>query len=229
MDFDNHFTVRASLQSVWDVMLNAEEVAPCVPGAQITETIDETHFRGVVKIKLGAVQITYRGELELAADETTRTIVLHGKGTETRGSGGASGTFTTVLSAADTGATDVDIHSHVDVTGAVAQFGRSIMQDVANRLIRDFTFCLEQKLQVNAVPLLNDVTELGREIGAPSSTAQSIDAVPDASPGVAPRAVQTVAPGVPPSELRLRNLVVDVLRSRAAATLHAIAERVEPK
>jgi carbon monoxide dehydrogenase subunit G len=202
-------------------MLNAQEVAPCVPGAELTETVDDTHYRGTVKFKLGAVQMTYRGELEMQADETARRIVLHARGMETRGSGGASGTFTTVLTSGEGGGTSVDIHSHVDVTGRVAQFGRSIMQDVANRLIRDFAACLETKLQTADAAA---TPRTGEAVGSVTSGHEGLlheGAAPTASPPPAPRTA--------PNELRLQSLILTIVRSRTAALLRDIAERIDPK
>ncbi len=146
MEFSNSFTVRAPIEDVWTFMLDAREVAPCVPGATLTESLDATHHRGTVKVKLGAVQMSYRGELEIFPDEATRTIELRARGTETRGSGGASGVFHSTLTVTDDGSTLVEIQTKVDVTGRVAQFGRGIMQDVASRMIKEFAGCLEAKI-----------------------------------------------------------------------------------
>lgn len=147
MEFTNSFTANAPLDQVWMVLTNAQEVAPCVPGAEITELIDDHHFKGVVKVRLGAVSMSYRGEMEMQPDEPNHAIVLQGKGTESRGSGGATGKVTVRLESSGGDTTDVTIHSEVDVTGRVATFGRGIMQDVSNRLIKEFANCLQGKLE----------------------------------------------------------------------------------
>src|SRR5437868_5494415 len=69
MEFTNTFEVNAPLEQVWAVLLQPEEITPCVPGATLTEKVDDTHYRGTVKVKLGAVQMSYRGELEMEPDE----------------------------------------------------------------------------------------------------------------------------------------------------------------
>src|SRR5690349_14369546 len=99
MDFSNSFSVDASLPVVWRYLTDATKVAPCVPGAQLTEVVDDTHFRGTLKVKLGPVQMTYRGELQMDADEGERKITLTAKGNEMRGGGGASGSVVTRLHA----------------------------------------------------------------------------------------------------------------------------------
>ncbi len=235
MEFTNSFTVQAPLTEVWTFMLDAHEVAPCVPGAQITETIDERHYKGTVKVKLGAVQMNYRGEMELDPDEAARRIILRAKGSELRGSGGASGTVTTFLVEGPDGGTEVNIHSQIDVTGRVAQFGRGIMQDVANRLIREFAQCLEQKI----------IAQSGTAQQAPvqdSEPAQAANAVAEpalsstATAAAAPTAVNTAnqesgsgSSSGSDKELNIANLVVDITRSRLAALLHGVASRLDPK
>lgn len=251
MEFTNRFSVHAPASLVWDFMLDAQEVAPCVPGAQITETVDETHFKGTVKVKLGAVQMQYRGDLTMEPDESARTITLRAKGTETRGSGGASGTFTTHISDAPDGGTDVEIVSRVDVTGRVAQFGRGIMQDVANRLIKEFAACLEQKIQTRAAAAdgstpgaaensatEDEVTPVVSET-APASAGARADASEtnvtetavatrvEPARATAPSPIQ--APSQSSAELNMTSLLVSVLRSRIAMGLRYIAKRIEPE
>jgi len=227
MEFDNSFSVKAPIERVWAIMIDAEEVAPCVPGAQLVESVDKTHHKGTVKIKLGAVQMTYRGELEMQPDEAARVIVLRAKGTETRGSGGASGVITNRLSEPEPGVTKVDIHSQIDVTGRVAQFGRGIMQDVATRLIKDFSACLEAK--VSAVP----AGESGGSEAAPSPpSGEQVDQ--PAPPGTPRPTTTTTTPSIPrayaaPSEIKAMSLIADVARSRLAALLRAAAGKIEPR
>lgn len=226
MDFTNEFSVDAPLEKVWTFMLQAEEVAPCVPGASITEKIDSTHFRGTVKLKLGAVQMSYRGELEMRPDEAASTITLQARGSETRGGGAASGQFVTLLRGRDDGGTDVHIDSHLDITGRVATFGRGIMQDVSNRLIKEFAACLESKLQFAAVP---DGALAASEVPG------TVD-VPKPPASVQPQEVLTSPVGArqvsaphPEPELKIGKLMGDLARGRIAAGLRALANVVEPK
>lgn len=229
MEFTNSFTVKAPLETVWAFMLDAREVAPCVPGAELTESLDATHHRGTVKVKLGAVQMSYRGELEIEPDEAARTIVLRARGSETRGSGGATGTFTTTLTSPPEGGTHVDIQTHVDVTGRVAQFGRGIMQDVANRMIKEFAGCLEQKLSANA-----DVSGSSPPAQAAAVAHEEVAPQPPVDPPrthVASGALST-PPAVPPvsgAEIQVGKLLAHMARSRIAAGLRVIAARIEPK
>jgi carbon monoxide dehydrogenase subunit G len=161
MEFTNSFTVAAPIDVVYRYLQQVEEVAPCVPGAQITDRTDDHHFQGSVKVKLGAVQMTFRGDLELTSDGSSKTIVLTGKGRELRGGSGASGTVTAQLSGSDDGGTRVELLSRVDVSGRLAQFGRSIIPDVAGRLIHEFATCLEAKLTQHGESEVADVLDIG--------------------------------------------------------------------
>lgn len=242
MEFTNAFTANASMDQVWSILTNVEEVAPCVPGAQITELIDEHHFKGVVKVKLGAVSVSYKGEMDMQPDEAERTIVLQGKGTEARGSGGATGKITVRLAPAGAEHTEVNIHSEVDVTGRVATFGRGIMQDVANRLIKEFASCIQRKLEAGG-------TEASASAeGSPAGTSSSPDVTAPAQSESTPTD-QTEVPGSaagrmvaaqggsshPPApssgatEMNLTGLLADVLRSRLAGSLRALATWIEPR
>jgi carbon monoxide dehydrogenase subunit G len=222
MDFTNSFTVKVPLQHVWEYMLDAEKVTPCVPGAALTETVDEHHYKGTVKVKLGAVQMSYRGELEMQPDESMHTISLHAKGTEIRGSGGASGRVTTRLSEAADGGTTIEMESHVDVTGRVAQFGRGIMQDVANRLVKEFANCLEAQLSSqHAVDPGSAATE------TVATAAPDTEPKPAGAPGTS-SAPRTAPVPYQPEPIRPLPLLADVARSRTAWVLRKIADRIEP-
>jgi uncharacterized protein len=226
MDFTNQFTVNAPLSAVWELLLNVEEVAPCVPGAELTEVVDETHYKGTVKVKLGAAQVSYRGEAELRVDEDRHTISLQARGTEARGSGGASGTVTSRLTEVSAGVTQVDIDSHIDVSGRVAQFGRGIMQDVANRLMRDFSNCLEKKLTDSASS--NTETTAAGPTSAPAETSSS-DVESAESQGDQVTGLVPAQPSVAAGDIKVVDLLVEAARGRIAAGLRTLATLIEPK
>jgi carbon monoxide dehydrogenase subunit G len=146
VDIQNTFTVPASLGEVWQFFLDVDEVAPCVPGAQITETIDDSHFRGAINVKLGPAQVSYRGELSVERYPDDGVMVLNAKGTGLRGMGGASAVIRAHLVEEGDGSTRVDVDTTLDISGRVAQFGRGIIADVANRQMREFASCLQEKI-----------------------------------------------------------------------------------
>jgi carbon monoxide dehydrogenase subunit G len=234
MEFSNTFTVGAPLVQVWELLMQPEEVTACVPGTAITEKIDDRHFKGTIKVKLGAVQVSYRGELEMQPDEATHTIVLSGKGSEARGSGGAAGTMTVSLSPDEKG-TQVTVNSQVDVTGRVATFGRGIMQDVANRLTKQFASCLADKLSESPA---SDESAQAAEAGAgevndaaaPAATGGMTSEARVGAPGPSRAPVQTSQPTSGTSnELRVVDILADIARARTAALLRSLAAWIEPK
>ncbi len=233
MEFDNHFTVNAPLQRVWEFLLNVQEVAPCMPGAQLTDVVSDTEYQGTVKVKLGAVQMSYKGTATITEiNEETHTVVLVASGRETRGTGNASTTTTSHLVEEGPNRTKVDLHSQVEIAGRVAQFGRSIMQDVASRLIAEFARNLEAKMMAEpesspveaAPPTTSD---------APASTAS--DAAPLTFESAPPRVVAPVAVRTPASPaaqdsqpIKMLPIVAGVARSQVARGLRKLASIVEP-
>jgi uncharacterized protein len=142
------FEVDAPLAVVWATMLDVQQIAHCVPGATLTEVIDERTYAGKIEVKLGPIAVGYGGRVHLdEIDEGAHTVKLRAEGNESRGRGGATATVTTTLSEVG-GKTAVSMQSDVAVSGLVAQFGRSaIMQEVSQRLAQRFANCLEQELK----------------------------------------------------------------------------------
>jgi carbon monoxide dehydrogenase subunit G len=238
MEFTNTFSVNAPLDDVWALLMVPEEVTGCVPGAAITEKIDDRHFKGTVKVKLGAVQVSYKGEMEMQPDAASHTIVLSGKGSELRGSGGASGSMTVTLTPEGEG-TSVQIESRVDVSGKVATFGRGIMQDVANRLTKQFAACLASKLETpaGAGAPTSETEFAGTQASASSpSPSQETQSTSTAAPAAEPQTLSTTSPPArsagspaPPSnEVRIADILMDIARARTASALRSLARWIEP-
>ncbi|MFC9493245.1 SRPBCC family protein [Streptomyces sp. NBC_01474] len=145
MRLDHSFTVPAAPDDAWKLFLDLGRVAPCMPGA-VLDTLDGDAFTGRVKVKVGAVQMSYRGEGTVTRDESGRSMVLDLSGSETRGAGTASATVTASL-AADPAGTRVRVSTDLDITGRPAQFGRGIMTEVGDRIVRQFADRLEELLR----------------------------------------------------------------------------------
>ncbi len=148
MIISTRFEVEAPIDAVWRHMLDVQKVAHCVPGAQLTEVIDERTYAGKIGVKLGPIDVGYRGRVHLEeVDEQVHRVRLKAEGSETRGRGGVFATVTSELHD-EGGKTVVSTESDIAVTGLVAQFGRSaIMQEVAQRMARHFATCLEQAIK----------------------------------------------------------------------------------
>jgi carbon monoxide dehydrogenase subunit G len=125
------------------VLLDLERIAPCLPGAQLTE-VEGDEYRGTVKIKVGPITAQYKGVAKIEeADEANRKVVLQAEGRDTRGQGNASATVTATL-VPEGDATTVNIDTDLNITGKVAQFGRGVMADVSSKLLGQFADNLQR-------------------------------------------------------------------------------------
>jgi len=150
MELDHSFTVPVPPEQAWDVLLNVAKVAPCMPGAQV-DTVDGDDVAGRLKVKVGAVSLTYKGTATFKdRDETDRSVLVEASGKEMRGSGTASATVRAALrpenGSGPAGATLVTLHTTLNVTGRPAQFGRGVITEVGSRLIDRFADNLAHQL-----------------------------------------------------------------------------------
>ncbi len=151
IELDNSFTVPVPPEHAWDVLLDVERIAPCMPGASVT-SVDGDEIAGQVKVKLGPLSLSYKGTAKFTEkDQANHTIAIEASGKETRGAGTASATVHAGLKPADSdGQTLVSIHTSLNVTGRPAQFGRSLLPEVSGKLIAQFAANLEALIDASA-------------------------------------------------------------------------------
>ncbi len=146
MELTHHFTVPASIDAAWAAFNDLEQIAPCFPGAALT-SFDGERFEGLCKVKLGPISLQYTGTGRFVErDESAKRAVIEAKGKDKRGNGTAAAAVTAQLIAASANTTDVEVRTDLNVTGRPAQFGRGVMQDVSDKLLAQFTACLETRL-----------------------------------------------------------------------------------
>ena len=146
MKIDNEFTVSAPIQQAWDIMLNLERIAPCLPGAAIQEEKDDGEYDGTMKVKIGPITANYKGTVKFEeVDEENHRAVLQATGRDARGQGTASATIVSTLQEEGDG-TKVSVETDMKLTGRAAQFGRGIAQDVATKMLNQFASCLEEEI-----------------------------------------------------------------------------------
>jgi len=147
MKLEQSFEVAAPVDQVWAALNDLERVAPCLPGAAITDHDDDGTYHGTFQVKLGPTTASYRGTIKIeSADESTHTATLKARGTDKRGQGGASATIVNTLSEHE-GGTRVEAVTDFSITGRLARFGRGgMMEDISNRMMRDFATCLSSRL-----------------------------------------------------------------------------------
>jgi len=145
MELKNEFRVSVPVERAWATLTDVEYIAPCMPGAQLTE-IDGDDFKGQVKVKVGPITAQYKGSAKfLQKIEEEHRVILEATGRDTRGAGNASAEVTAEM-VADGEGTKITISTDLKVTGKVAQFGRGVMADVSEKLIGQFVDSLEEKL-----------------------------------------------------------------------------------
>ncbi|MEU1997643.1 SRPBCC family protein [Nocardia gamkensis] len=171
MKLDNTFTIPVPAAQAWQVLLDLERIAPCVPGATITSR-EGDDFHGKIKVKLGPVGLSYSGVIKVVSqDEAAGIAVLEGRGRETRGNGTAKATITCRLVESD-GSTDVFVDTELAITGKPAQFGRGALADVAGTLIGQFATNLADEITASATPEA-DIVEAGSKAGDVATPAAS--------------------------------------------------------
>jgi uncharacterized protein len=147
MRFENRFAVDAPLEEVWDAVLDVERVAPTVPGAQVLERTGEDAYKVAIKVKVGPMSMTYRGEVEIVErDEAEHRAVMKARAKESRGQGTADADVTMVLSG-DDGRTAATVTTEVQLSGRIATMGQGVLQDVSGRLVDTFAQNLAAMLE----------------------------------------------------------------------------------
>jgi carbon monoxide dehydrogenase subunit G len=148
MKLENEFTVPASIDQAWAVLLDVPRVAPCLPGATVEpDQGDEGEYKGQMKIKIGPITASYKGTVKIQeADEANHTVAMRAQAKDARGQGTAAATITSTMEEVADG-TKVTVVTDMRVTGPAAQFGRGVMQDVSAKLMTRFADCLAEQMQ----------------------------------------------------------------------------------
>lgn len=143
MELVNDFTVSAGIEETWKTLTDLELIAPCMPGAQLTEIEGET-YRGLVKIKVGPITAQFKGQAHFVErDADQHKAVLKADGRDTGGKGNASALITAQLVELAAESTKVTVTTDLTITGKVAQFGRGALVDVSDKLLKQFVHNLE--------------------------------------------------------------------------------------
>lgn len=146
MEMSNEIEVNAAASDVWAAFNDVERIAPCLPGAQLTE-IEGEEYRGVVKVKVGPVNAQYKGKATFTErDQDAMKVVILAEGRETRGQGNASATITATVEALGDDRTKVGVNTDLKITGKVAQIGRNLIPDVSAKIMDQFADNLEAML-----------------------------------------------------------------------------------
>ena len=184
---ETSFEVPAGTDEVWGYLLDVEKVVPCMPGAELTETIDDAHWKGKMKLKLGPVSLVFAGKVEMQErNEDAHRVVLEASAMEQRGKGAASARVTSSMEGTE-GGTRVHVAQDIKVSGQAAQFSRGMMEDVATKIVHQFADCLKAQMESEGV-VAGGGDGAGTTTGATSgeSAAEKLAAPPGPSRSPAP-------------------------------------------
>jgi len=159
MKITNEFDVGQSIESVWEFFGDIPQVAACLPGADLTDEIGDDHYQGVVAISAGPVKLEFDGDAKIVGrDEAAKTITVDANGADRKGRGNAVLALDAGLNAIPTG-TKVDIAMDLQLSGAAAQYGRGLVNDVTTVLLEDFATNMQNRLAAIEAGLDPDAVE----------------------------------------------------------------------
>jgi carbon monoxide dehydrogenase subunit G len=188
MKLEQSFEVDAPLETVWAALVDVQRVAPCLPGAELTDASEDGTYRGTFSVKIGPAKASYNGTMTMAeVDAAAHRVTMNASGTDKRGQGGAKAIMHSTLTERAGGGTHVAVETDLTITGRLASFSRGgMIQDVSNRLLGEFASCLQETLASEP---------------APAPSAPPAPASPGPPSGPAPGATEagSAAPAPPPA------------------------------
>ncbi len=210
MKIEQTLEVDAPIERVWALVNDVPRIAPCMPGAQLTNVVDDKTYEGTIRVKLGPINMSYKGTAVLeGVDEANRTATIAASGKDVRGGGTARAAVDTKLEAVSESRTRMMVNADVHLTGKVASFGRGAIQDVSAKLFGQFAECLRQTLE-----------DEGRAAAQPA-TAETAEAAEAAAHTGAPATEGTATPSgatAPPATAQPQRVAAPIRAERLAGT-----------
>jgi uncharacterized protein len=146
MRLESAFEVAAPPETAWELLMDVPRVIPCMPGAKLDEIVDESTWKATMQVKLGPIGLTFATDVTREeVDEAGRRVLLAADAREVRNRGRANATIESKLAGED-GATRVDLVTELALSGAVAQYGRGMIEDISTQLVSSFAHCLQTQL-----------------------------------------------------------------------------------
>ncbi len=165
MDLNHEFIVNVPVNDAWTILTDLERIAPCLPGAQLTE-IEGDIYRGQVKIKVGPIVAQFKGQASFVTrDDLAHTASLKGEGRDTTGKGNASAIITAQLTSVTPTTTKCTVVTNLTISGKVAQFGRGALADVSDKLLAQFSENLNQL--ITSAPATATTTPIATAAASP--------------------------------------------------------------
>jgi uncharacterized protein len=227
VQLEHSFSVPVGVDDAWHILLDIERVGACMPGASI-DSIEGDSFTGIVKVKLGPINLTYKGQASFVEkDESARRAVIDARGKDARGNGTAAARVTATLADAG-GKTDVRVNTELDITGKPAQFGRGVMVDVGNKLLGQFADELAR--MIRGEPASPPAAGAGTARTSPAHAAPEADeGVAAADDGVAAATEPALAPDpVATDPAAAESVAAESVAAESVATVNGHPDRYRP-
>ena len=224
MEISKSFVVKAPQGAVWAFLTDPYQVAKCLPGAAITEKVDDQTYTGTMTVKVGPVTASYRGKMRFERlDEAAGEAEIAASGQETRGKGGADMRMKSRVVSSGPSETQVTVVSDVNVMGVLAQFGRGMIQDVSDQLFGKFSDAMRRELETPVAAVAE--WELMADPAPPPGDPGPLDVPPPDVPVASPPAPQPPPPPPAPPRTETED-VLDVGALGAAAAGRAAGRTV---
>jgi len=150
---EERFEVQATVERVWKYLIDPKRVVECLPGAELLEQQDERNFVGAIKVKVGPLSMSYKGNAKFTeVNEQTHQVRMVGDAREVGGSGSTKVSMLSTVTALPSGGAEVSVVADVELVGKIVQFGRGMIEEVSRQMFRQFSSCVKQHLEVAEEP-----------------------------------------------------------------------------
>jgi carbon monoxide dehydrogenase subunit G len=150
---EERFEVQAPVERVWKYLTDPKRVVECLPGAELIEQKDEHTFLGAIKVKVGPLSMSYKGQAKFTEiNEQTHQVRMVGDAREVSGSGSTKVSMLSTVSPLANGGSEVLVNADIDLVGKIVQFGRGMIQEVSKQMFRQFSTCVTKHLEVAEEP-----------------------------------------------------------------------------
>jgi carbon monoxide dehydrogenase subunit G len=212
MDLNHEFVVNVPVAEAWAILTDLERIAPCLPGAQLTEVEGDT-YRGQVKIKVGPILAQFKGQASFVSrDDVAHKATLKGEGRDTTGKGNASAMITAELTSVTPTSTKCTVHTDLSISGKVAQFGRGALADVSDKLLAQFSENLNQLISAAPAPSAPAPATSEAQVPSEQPTIRKIDGPEVAPLNLLDTAGSTIAKRAIPALIGIAVLVVVLVK-----------------
>ena len=150
---EERFEVQAPVERVWKYLIDPKRVVECLPGAELLELRDDRTFLGAIKVKVGPLSMSYKGQAKFTEiNEETHEVRMVGDAREVGGSGSTKVSMLSKVAPLANGGSEVVVNADIDLVGKIVQFGRGMIEEVSRQMFRQFSTCVKKQLEVPEEP-----------------------------------------------------------------------------